>query len=465
MIEIKTEGSSTYLVLELKSESVLSMEINSLIIISEYNGRVNLCRGSLQEVYDRFIKVKIFERSELFKLNNSYLISSTNYQTYSLCLINLQNLILPLDDKNPIYKEQTKRQGELQSLLIYNKSSAEVGTNKGFNIMDIYKDDPINTKLKIIYENKLNKIQRDTVDIVLKLPSYYTIQGLPGTGKSTLILFIIEYLYTQNYRMLLVSHTNKAIDHLLLLLSDEIRNIYRYGSKSAIHPSLHQFLAPRESDLDKIPFSFPYPSIIATTCYSLYNPIILSQFYDICIVDEASQILEPHLYSCFMHSRSFLMVGDTYQLSPILLNTEVPEFPLSLMENLCRRFDANQTNLTNQYRMHRDIMYLSNQLIYNNLLVLGNEEIGKQQFKHTKTAELKGYRAKVLSLNEAVIFIDTDGISENLEIENKDGRSNRVESDVIVGLIKSFMDLGVDRDGIGIITPYKCQYTLIKECL
>lgn len=44
---------------------------------------------------------------------------------------------------------------------------------------------------------------------------------MPGTGKTTIIIFLIKFLISKGKNILLTSYTNLAIDHILLKL-DEI---------------------------------------------------------------------------------------------------------------------------------------------------------------------------------------------------------------------------------------------------
>ena len=50
--------------------------------------------------------------------------------------------------------------------------------------------------------------------------------------------------------------------------------------------------------------------VFAMTCLQMNNPLILCSKFDYCIMDEASQILEPLALGPILMTEKFVMFGD-----------------------------------------------------------------------------------------------------------------------------------------------------------
>jgi len=58
--------------------------------------------------------------------------------------------------------------------------------------------------------------------------------------------------------------------------------------------------------------------VVAATCLSTHHPVFSKRLFDYCILDEASQITLPVSLGPLRHARVFLLVGDHYQLPPLV---------------------------------------------------------------------------------------------------------------------------------------------------
>ena len=70
------------------------------------------------------------------------------------------------------------------------------------------------------------------------------------------------------------------------------------------------------AELDEIVKS---KSIVASTCLGVRNFLFSCNLieFDLCIIDEASQLTEPVCIGPLKYANSFLLVGDHYQLPPV----------------------------------------------------------------------------------------------------------------------------------------------------
>ena len=60
--------------------------------------------------------------------------------------------------------------------------------------------------------------------------------------------------------------------------------------------------------------------VVATTCLGTNHPLFSQRSFDYCILDEASQITLPVSLGPLRHARVFVLVGDHYQLPPLVQN-------------------------------------------------------------------------------------------------------------------------------------------------
>lgn len=80
---------------------------------------------------------------------------------------------------------------------------------------------------------------------------------------------------------------------------------------------------------------------------------------------------------------TFILVGDHYQLPPLVRNPEAREggLDISLFKLLCEAHPQAVVNLEHQYRMCKEIMTLSNELIYKGMLKCGNEQVANKKLE------------------------------------------------------------------------------------
>lgn len=108
---------------------------------------------------------------------------------------------------------------------------------------------------------------------------------------------LIQLLTIMKKSVLITSHTNSAVDNILLRLMDRGIKFMRLGSAVRIHPSLRDF---RESaliaecktvdDLEKV---YSQQNIVAVTCLGSAHALLSQRKFDYCLVDEATQIFQP----------------------------------------------------------------------------------------------------------------------------------------------------------------------------
>ena len=96
--------------------------------------------------------------------------------------------------------------------------------------------------------------------------------------------------------------------------------------------------------------------VVGATCLGADHPLFKWKEFDICIIDEASQILEPICFAPIFKTKRFVLVGDHLQLPPLVRSDEGKKAGLdkSLLERMCEEFPNEQTVLNVQYRMCKE---------------------------------------------------------------------------------------------------------------
>lgn len=344
-------------------------------------------------------------------------------------------------------------------------------------------------------QTKLNTDQMHAIEKVMSAKDYALVLGMPGTGKTTTIAHIIRALTAQGKSVLLTSYTHTAVDNILLKIRNDNIGVFRLGALAKIHPEVQEF-----ADLAGVPMKTVEEikkaysrQVVATTCLGINHPVFNQKIFDYCIVDEASQITLPVCLGPIRMARTFILVGDHFQLPPLVQNKEALEggLDVSLFKLLSESHASSVVNLEHQYRMCEDIMTLSNTLIYNGRLKCGTPEvasrtlavpnIGALSQHHPSMEHLRsiGSKSKCLSSNRGscwirdlldpsvkACFVNTDALlTTSRESESGSRIVNHCEATLCTQLVDSLITTGVPPADIGVITLYRSQLALLKQNL
>ena len=225
-------------------------------------------------------------------------------------------------------------------------------------------------------------------DILLRAKQardYFLLQGPPGTGKTSMALrFLVEEecsTFNVQRSILLTAYTHRAVDEICAMLEESGQDYLRLGSEANCDPRFaHRLLSsafsekPKLSDIRQRLESVP--TVVSTTLTLMTRPFLLSlKHFSLCIVDEASQILEPYIVGLLSSDSidRFILIGDHKQLPAVVAQPDddprLHGCRLSLFERLLRQErEAGRTAFTGilqrQGRMHPDIAAFPNELFY-----------------------------------------------------------------------------------------------------
>lgn len=115
----------------------------------------------------------------------------------------------------------------------------------------------------------------------------------------------------------------------------------------------------------------------------MYSILLKKRVFDYCIIDEASQITLPTCIGPLRYAKTFVLVGDLYQLPPIARSKEATEGGLdkSLFSILAEARPESISYLEYQYRMAKEIMDVSNVIVYGGKLKCGNFKVASRQMQ------------------------------------------------------------------------------------
>ena len=90
--------------------------------------------------------------------------------------------------------------------------------------------------------------------------------------------------------------------------------------------------------------------MILSKCTYDCSPLFQKRSFDYCIIDEASQVTQPVCIGPMRFANVFVLVGDHYQLPPIVRNLDAREFGFSksLFKRLYEARPDSVVNLAHQ---------------------------------------------------------------------------------------------------------------------
>ncbi|XP_018522255.1 DNA replication ATP-dependent helicase/nuclease DNA2 [Lates calcarifer] len=352
-----------------------------------------------------------------------------------------------------------------------------------FNLSSVLPREAKDTVANIL--KGLNKPQKQAMKKVLLSKDYTLIVGMPGTGKTTTICTLVRILHACGFSVLLTSYTHSAVDNILLKLKRFRVGFLRLGQGQKVHPDILPYTEESArkkgvhalSELEQL---YNKELVVGTTCMGIKHPIFTRRRFDFCIVDEASQISQPICLGPLFYAKRFVLVGDHQQLPPIVQNQEARS--LGMDESLFKRLELHSeavVQLNVQYRMNRQIMSLSNSLMYEGRLECGSERTASAllslPFLHSVQSELSCYSQThpqhdlawiqaALSPSNPVCFLDCSMVPA-LELVEQGGVSNHTEAALIHKLLSLLIKAGCKPSDIGVIAPYRQQLKSISALL
>ena len=323
--------------------------------------------------------------------------------------------------------------------------------------------------------------QNDILRQALSAKDYFLLQGPPGTGKtSKMIKNLVKYLYEQTEEtIVLLAFTNRATDEICQKVAQITPDFIRLGYVNDAHAFAPQNLHHAES-IQEVRKRLQTCRIFVSTVTSFYRYMHLGMAFDTVILDEASQLLEPHLCGILTRFKRFILVGDEKQLPAVitqptryqavedthLSSIQINNLSVSLFERLL--YNAQQKGwqqayrmLSTQFRTHRTIADFINKEFYKTL------QHGSPRQTQPLTA-LKWYDStsedplERLLATSRLLFLPSE--------KENNFKFHRKEAQQVVKLLHTLRRVlkekgQFDSDAVGVITPYRAQIAEIYQLL
>ncbi|HPM01614.1 MAG TPA: DEAD/DEAH box helicase [Candidatus Cloacimonadota bacterium] len=306
----------------------------------------------------------------------------------------------------------------------------------------------------------------------LAAKDYFIIQGPPGTGKTSKVIMGIvqQLLQKEDKPIVILAFTNKAVDEIISRLKQNQTEYIRLGSRhsnDSNHISHILDIDNREKSLALLMAAKVFVSTVST--FQNEGHFLLQLIPEgTLIVDEASQLLEPHLAGLCVRFKKWILIGDHYQLPAVSSDSET-EVPILLQETiglkrlneslfermirLCQQKGWNHAwdILTEHYRMHDEIADLINHYY-------------DYQLKSGSLIQTSGQCFDSMVSEKSDLFM-----KRRLFIPCRSSlkmKLNEGEATLIVNMVSEYEKAGIlESYTIGIICFWKAQCNLIRQRL
>ncbi|WP_299297816.1 ATP-dependent metallopeptidase FtsH/Yme1/Tma family protein, partial [uncultured Fretibacterium sp.] len=166
-----------------------------------------------------------------------------------------------------------------------------------------------------------------------KVPRGVLLLGPPGTGKTSkgLMSLLREELAEPTAQVLLGAFTNRAVDEICGKLVQAGIDFVRVGNEMNCDPRYRDYLLDAKTralkQLDEVKQLVQNVRVVVGTTLSLSSAVtkMTGKHFSLAVIDEASQLLEPHLLPLIMaHTDGrplidrFVLIGDHRQLPAVV---------------------------------------------------------------------------------------------------------------------------------------------------
>lgn len=325
---------------------------------------------------------------------------------------------------------------------------------------------------------------------------YFLLVGPPGTGKTSCALkkMVETFHREEQAQILLLSYTNRAVDEICKALSSIHPKVdfIRVGSELSCDEAYRDHLIENELShcfrRSEVTERISHCRIFVGTVASISGKPELFRLkkFDVAIVDEATQILEPQLLG-ILCARSedgenaigkFILIGDHKQLPAVVLQntgqSEIYDEELraiglknlkdSLFERLYRTARTSSTDLLpsvsssspeghrsfdmlcKQGRMHPEVALFANRAFYEGRLI----PVGLP------------HQVETIEGMSRIVFLPSEA-----EPQGASAKVNHSEACITARLAadiyRQYAGTFESTRTLGIITPYRSQIALIKK--
>ncbi|KAI9007107.1 P-loop containing nucleoside triphosphate hydrolase protein [Gaertneriomyces semiglobifer] len=359
------------------------------------------------------------------------------------------------------------------------------------------------------FDDTLNASQKEAVKFCLATKEIGLIHGPPGTGKTHTVVELIRQLVKEGQRVLVCGPSNISVDNIVERLAPSKIQLARVGHPARVLPTVYDCTLDvqlRNGDAAKLILDIrkEMDSNLKSIAKSKFKSerralwqenrelrkelrqrergavrnlldscrVVLTTLagaggkdirydtkFDIVVIDEATQSLEPETWIALLLAPKAILAGDHKQLPPTVKSPSAVSMGLerTIFDRLLDMYgDKVKRMLDTQYRMHQSIMDWSSKAMYDGKL---------RAFEAVRTrllCELPGVRSTD-ETRVPLMMVDTAGcdLFEGAT-EDNDSKYNEGEAELVCRYLSLLCDAGLKPEDIGVITPYNGQVDLIR---
>lgn len=332
----------------------------------------------------------------------------------------------------------------------------------------------------------------------------------------------------------MTAYTNAAVDNVLLRLAQLCDDsaadgggipMIRLGRASGVHRDLREWMpggsraalglfaaaaagegSPAASSAAALLSASVCrsPLVVGVTALAAGDNKLLRRApgFDVALVDEAGQMAVPAVLGPLLRARSFVLVGDHYQLPPLCVSAAAADDgrgeddgapPESLFRRLCEAHPQAVIPLKRQYRMSRDIQRVANELVYCGALRAGSKEVARRRLElrfdgdgaHPAAAAAfaaaPSWLKAALDPRRRVVFLSTPGAPTTAtaatagagakgraagaagDARSGDGFANAGEAALVGAVARGLLAGGVPGPDVVAVSPYRTQVAALAR--
>jgi ATP-dependent RNA/DNA helicase IGHMBP2 len=348
----------------------------------------------------------------------------------------------------------------------------------------------------------LNAEQQAALELADRAQDVMLVHGPPGTGKTTVLVEVIRRAIARGERVIAAAPSNLAVDNLVERLAAAGVVPLRIGHPARVLPSvvehtLDQRVRDHESariakqlidDALRLRASarkrqqrrgpgrfseacaderearalfaearrlesraqadvLERAPVVLATLTGLATKLLAQREFDLAVVDEATQSVEPAVYLALLKADRAVLAGDHLQLPPTILSPGAAALGVSLFERLAAAHPEAMITLHEQHRMNEQIMRYPSDALYQ----------GKLR-AHPAVAH---HHIDSMPL----VFIDTAGRGfEDETPEASESKVNSGEAELAANEARKLLSL-LPASDIAVIAPYEAQVQRIRALL